>query len=98
MLTADQAAEIGAVDVALIPVGGYYTIDAAEAQRVAEQIEARIVIPMHYRTSKCDFPIAGVDDFLAGKPNVVRQGSSVLEVTKDSLPEEQRIVVLEHEL
>jgi len=98
VLTADQAAEIGAVDVALVPVGGYYTIDAAEAGRVAEQIEARIVVPMHYRTAKCDFPIAGVDDFLAGKSNVARLETSVLEVAKGSLPAEPRIVVLRHEL
>ncbi len=98
VLTGDQAAEIGAVDVALVPVGGFYTIDAAEAARVADQVSAQIVIPMHYRTAKCDFPIAGVDDFLAGKPNVTRAAGSVLEVTAGSVPEEPRIVVLEHAL
>lgn len=98
VLTSDQAAEIGAVDVALIPIGGVYTIDAAAAQKVADQVEAKIVIPMHYRTSKCRFPIAGVEDFLEGKPNVTRPGGSVLEVTRDSLPERQQIVVLEHAL
>lgn len=98
VLTADQAAEIGAVDVALIPVGGFYTIDASQAAKVTEQVEAKIVIPMHYRNEKCDFPIAGVDDFIQGKPNIIRQGSSTLEVTKGSLPVKQQIVVLEHEL
>jgi L-ascorbate metabolism protein UlaG (beta-lactamase superfamily) len=98
VLTADQAAEIGVVDVALIPVGGYYTIDAAEADRVVSQVEARTVIPMHYRTEKCDFPIAGVEDFLAGKTNVVRAMSSEIEISKDAMPGEQRIIVLDHEL
>lgn len=98
VLTADQAAEIGVVDVALVPVGGYYTIDAAEADRVVGQVEARIVVPMHYRTEKCDFPIAGVEEFLADKTNAVRAMSSEIEVSRESLPGEQRIVVLEHEL
>ena len=98
VLNADQAAQVGAVDVALIPVGGFFTIDAGKAAKVAEQLEAKIVIPMHYKTDKCAFPIAGVDQFTAGKQNVMRAGSSELEVTKESLPESQRIVVLEPSL
>ena len=41
VLTADQAAEIGNVDVALIPVGGYYTIDAEQAEKVAGAARCR---------------------------------------------------------
>ncbi|MGQ9454852.1 MAG: MBL fold metallo-hydrolase [Armatimonadota bacterium] len=94
VLTADQAAEIGNVDIALVPVGGYFTIDAAQATQVAQQLDANIIIPMHYRTQKCNFPIAGVEEFLKGKANVVRKDASVLEVTRDSIPAEQQIVVL----
>jgi L-ascorbate metabolism protein UlaG (beta-lactamase superfamily) len=95
VLNADQAAEIGRVDVALVPVGGFYTIDAPKAARVAEQIGAKIVIPMHFRNRQCSMPLAEVEDFVKGKPNVVRQGSSVLEVSTDTLPEQPQIVVLE---
>lgn len=95
VLTADQAAEIGSVDIAMIPIGGFYTIDASEAEKVADQIAARIVIPMHYRTPKCEFPISGLEPFLEGKTNVVRPGKSELEVSADSLPSERQIVVLE---
>lgn len=95
VLSADQAAEIGAVDVALLPVGGFYTIDAAQAWKVAEQVSARIVIPMHYKTDKCLFPIAGVEDFIAGRSNVECKGKSTIEVTTKNLPNEQTVVVLE---
>jgi len=95
VLTADQAAEIGNVDIALIPVGGFFTIDAAQAEKVARQLDVNLVIPMHFRTDKCSFPIASVDDFVRGKPNVVRTGGSVLEVSADSIPAERQIVVLE---
>jgi L-ascorbate metabolism protein UlaG (beta-lactamase superfamily) len=88
--------EVGPVDVALIPVGGYFTIDAPTAGRVVAQLAPRIVIPMHYKTGSIDFPIAPVDGFLEGKSNVQRPGGSTLEVRADSLPEEQAIVVLEH--
>lgn len=95
VLTADQAAEIGAVDVVMVPVGGYYTIDAAQAWKVVEQLSARIVIPMHYANEKCLFPIAGVEDFIAGRPNVMREGVTTFEVGPSNLPEEQSVVVLE---
>lgn len=35
-------------DVALLPVGGTYTMDVAEAARAAEAIGAVVTIPMHY--------------------------------------------------
>ncbi|MDH7601875.1 MAG: MBL fold metallo-hydrolase [Armatimonadota bacterium] len=95
VLTADQAAEIGNVDVILVPVGGYFTIDAAQADEVASQLDANIVIPMHYKTAKCNFPIAGVDEFLKGKTNVVRTGGSVFEIDRESLPAGRQVVVLE---
>ncbi len=98
VLNADQAAEIGAVDVALIPVGGFYTIDAGQAERVADQVSARVVIPMHFRNPKCGFPIAGVEEFIKGKTNVKRVGGSVYETTSQDLPSNREIVVLEPSL
>jgi L-ascorbate metabolism protein UlaG (beta-lactamase superfamily) len=98
VLTADQAAEIGSVDVALVPVGGYYTIDAGQAWEVIGQIDARVAIPMHYRNEKCDFPIAGVDEFIKGRPNVRREGVSTFEISTQNLPEERCVVVLEPSL
>lgn len=39
---------IGNVDILLIPVGGFFTINAEEAVKVINEIEPSIVIPMHY--------------------------------------------------
>jgi len=35
-------------DVALLPVGGTYTMDAAQAAQAAERISPQVAIPMHY--------------------------------------------------
>lgn len=35
-------------DVALIPIGGTYTMDYKEAADLANKIDARLVIPTHY--------------------------------------------------
>ena len=48
------------------------------------------------RTPKCEFPISGVEPFVEGKSNVVRQGDSVLGVDKQTLPDGQQIVVLDY--
>lgn len=36
-------------DVLMLPVGGYYTIDAAEAEKIVDAVCPRTVLPMHYR-------------------------------------------------
>lgn len=38
------------INVLLIPVGGYYTIDAKQAKRYVDLINPQFVIPMHYGT------------------------------------------------
>lgn len=93
-----QLAELGPVDVLMVPVGGFYTIDAMEATRLSERLAPRVVIPMHYRNDKCLFPITGVEDFLKGKKKVRRVGSSEVELSKVDLPTETEVIVLEHAL
>ena len=94
-LSPEQVAEIGPVDVLLIPVGGNFTIDAATATRVWQQLHPPITIPMHFRNDKCLFDIDTVEPFLAGKPDVDRPGASSLDVSKEKLPVSPKIIVLE---
>jgi L-ascorbate metabolism protein UlaG (beta-lactamase superfamily) len=89
---------IGPIDVLLIPVGGYYTIDAKDATEVINQLNPKIVIPMHFLTDKCSFPIKPVDEFLKGKTNYRKEQSSELEVTANTLSTKQEIIVLQHAL
>jgi L-ascorbate metabolism protein UlaG (beta-lactamase superfamily) len=98
ILAEKELAEIGPVDILFIPVGGYFTIDPKEATRVAEQIQPKVLIPMHFKTTKCGFPIAPLEDFLKGKPNPRRPKSSEVPFDKASLPRKMEIVVLEHAL
>lgn len=93
-----QVAEIGSVDVLLVPVGGFFTIDAKMATRVCEKIGPKVVMPMHYKTGKCGYPIGKVDDFLKDRKNVRRPGVSEIEIKKEQLPSATETVVLEHAL
>jgi L-ascorbate metabolism protein UlaG (beta-lactamase superfamily) len=95
-LSDEEVGRIGRVDVLLVPVGGYFTIDAPVAQDTVNKLNPRLVIPMHYKTPSVDFPIAPVDDFIEGKENVKTVGASEVEVT--ALPDAKEIWVLEHGL
>lgn len=50
MPTQEQMAQIGALDVLMLPVGGYYTIDAQMAKRIYQAMKPRVLVPMHYKT------------------------------------------------
>lgn len=64
--TEAQLAALGSADVLMIPVGGFYTIDAPTAVAVAGLLNARVVLPMHYKTSaNADWPIAGIEAYTA---------------------------------
>ena len=94
-LKPEQISAIGQVDILLIPVGGFFTIDAKEASVVAKSLKSKVIIPMHYKTPKADFPIAAVDEFLKDKKNVRRLNSSEVEFNSDTLPKETEIIVLQ---
>jgi len=95
VLTEGNVRAMGPVDVLLVPVGGTYTIDSAQADTVVNMVKPRIAIPMHYKTDKCGFPIDGVGPFLAGK-DPVKQCPEEVTITKDELPAETETWVLEY--
>jgi L-ascorbate metabolism protein UlaG (beta-lactamase superfamily) len=86
-LSSDQIKAIGAVDLLLVPVGGTYTVDAEGAARVVASLKPRLVIPMHFKTEKCELPISAVDGFLKEMKNVKRLDESEIELTSETLPE-----------
>lgn len=85
---------LGRVDVILVPVGGVFTIDAHQATELVRLVKPRLVIPMHYKTPKLGFSIAGVDEFLKLAPGVKQTGKSEVEVKSEMLPAETETWVL----
>jgi len=90
-----QVAEMGKVDILLIPVGGNYTIDAKVATEVSGKLAPKVIMPMHYSNERCpNFPVAGVDEFLQGKEGVSRPDNSEVEFKQGQLPASAQIIVL----
>ena len=52
-------ASIGHVDLALLPVGGTYTMTIQEAAEAAKVVKPAIAIPMHYNSDK--YGISGIN-------------------------------------
>jgi len=98
VLTTEQVKAIGKVDVLMIPVGGFFTIDAKTAAKVGDQLKPKVIIPMHFKTEKISFPISGVDEFIKGKSNVTRVNSIEIELKAGKLPASAQIMVLKPSL
>ncbi len=94
VLTPEQVRQMGTVDVLLLPVGGTYTIDARDAVKVVEQLDPRIVVPMHFKTPLCRINIAPVEGFLQNYDKAVKK--PYLEITRKDLEGEQKVVVLDY--
>ncbi len=98
-LSDEQVAEVGSVDMVLIPVGGNYTIDAKVATEVCGKLAPKVILPMHYRNDKCSsFPVSGVDEFLQGKKDVSQLDASEVEFKQGGLPASTQIIVLKSAL
>lgn len=83
------------IDIALIPVGGIFTIDAVEASDILSQITPKITIPMHFKTPKLGFDIEGVEKFL--ELNRDYEKKAALEFDLQNISSFKKIVVLEYQ-
>lgn len=80
-------ARLAAPDLLFVPVGGGYTLDAAEAWRLVELLKPRLVVPIHYRTAWCTLPMQGVLPFVLGpRTRYFPGGEAVLDPADESAP------------
>ena len=98
-LSTGEVDGLDGVNILMIPVGGVYTISAAQAAQVIKEIEPSVVIPMHYgkpELVKQTFgQLATLADFLKEMGKEGTPAQSKLTITKDKIPEEMQVVVLE---
>ncbi len=96
VLTAEQVEELDNVDVLLLPVGGVSTINAPMAAEVVRQLEPKVIVPMHYKTSALSRELEPVEKFLKeiGVKQVTPQPK--LSLTKSSLPDSTQVFLLDY--
>ncbi len=63
LLRADEVPVLKQADVLMIPCGGFYTIDAAEAKAILEAVQSKLTVLMHYRRGASGYAVlASLDD------------------------------------
>ncbi len=89
-LTSGDIEQLKNIDILMIPIGGHYTINSMQAHRLIEQLEPRVVFPMHYRGKTASDQIFGYDeisicdDFRKVCFNPVEYETNSIEVNKDT--------------
>ncbi len=99
ILEEKQIELISEMDILMIPVGGVYTITSQQAAKLASMLEPKMIIPMHYNVPGLNQQIfgslTGVDQFIKEMGKQPVKPLPKLTITRDKLPQEQTIVVLE---
>jgi len=93
-LSQQQVADVGRVDILLIPVGGNYTINATDANNICDKLKPKLVIPMHFKNDRCEFPIDSVTPFIEKRNNVKLLNISELKMKASELPATIETIVL----
>ena len=90
-LTPTHLAELGAIDVVMVPVDGAYTLNQTDMIEVLRQIGPKLVIPMHiFSEARLERFLAQAGAFYA----VHREADASVVVSRTSLPEAPTILVL----
>lgn len=91
----DEVEELGDIDILILPVGGNTVLSAAQAAKVVNEIEPKIVIPSHFKMKDLILDLDPMEKFIkemGGKNETMEK----LVVKKKDLAEEgTKVVVLE---
>ena len=97
VLTDEQAAAVGTLDIILIPTGGGGpTIEPLRANQVLEQLQPTVILAMHYETPELGWNITPIEPFLEDK-TYVEVTERDLVVNAGALPEEPTVFVLPYQ-
>ncbi len=88
---------LGTVNVALVPVGGGNSLNAAKAAEVVSMLEPNLVVPMHYSTPDSKIKLDDLNKFIKEMGLSKPAAQPSLKVSRSSLPAETHVVVLEYQ-
>lgn len=87
-------AEIGSIDVLLIPVGGGDAMTPAVAAKVAQALEPRVIVPMYFKADGVGADLEPVDAFLKASGMAKTEFVAKAKLLKKDLPQEDTMLVL----
>ena len=84
-------ATLGHIDVVMVAVDGIWTMSQADAAAVVDQLQPRVVLPMHYFTRDV---LNRFLDLERGKYAIDVRDSPVLEISRETLPPTPTVIAL----
>jgi L-ascorbate metabolism protein UlaG (beta-lactamase superfamily) len=95
--TQNEIELLGSVNVALVPVGGGGSLNAAKAAEVVSMLEPNLVIPMHFATPDSKIKLDDLNKFIKEMGLSKLEAQPSLKVSRSSLPDETHVIVLEYQ-
>lgn len=90
-LTTQQLAQIGQLDVVLVPVDGSFTLDVAGMIEVLKALKAPLMVPMHYFSS---FTLNRFLDQVRGTFEIRTHEVPTIVISRATLPAKPEILIL----
>jgi len=97
LLSDEQLAGMGHIDVLMVPAGGKATLDPADAKITIDIVKPAIAIPMHFNTGRLTLPYK-TKYLLKLWPDIKNTDSAQIEVTKETLPQTPTVMLLKEAL
>jgi|TARA_B100000809_G_C15011652_1_gene485162 L-ascorbate metabolism protein UlaG (beta-lactamase superfamily) len=93
-MTTRMIDDLKPIDVVLVPTGGHCTLDMDQVFQTLQDLDAKIVIPMHYKTEGINVEVDPIDNFVRRMGLDDVQPSPRLVVTSTNLGTDMRVVVM----
>ena len=93
-LTTRLIDELKPVDVVLVPTGGHCTLDMDQVYQTLQDLDPKIVIPMHYKTEGITVDVDPIENFVRRMGLDEIQAQPRLVVTSTNLGTDMRVVVM----
>jgi len=90
LLTPDDLAVLGHVDVVMASVDGTYTLSQQDVAAVLDQLHPRLVLPMHYFVGDV---VRRFVDVISDRYEVRFSDTSTLRISRPTLPERSLVVI-----
>jgi len=89
-----QRAALENLDVLMLPIGGFYTIDTPQAEALIRELKPRVAIAMHFRTPEYEIRVSTEEAFCADM-HAARLPREI-EVTKDNIGSLPAAIVMDY--
>ena len=93
-MTTRMIDELKPIDVVLVPTGGHCTLDMDQIYQTLQDLDAKIVIPMHYKTEGINVDVDPIDNFVRRMGLDQIQAQPRLVVTSANLGTDMRVVLM----